>query len=218
MFGTCLGAIVAYEVARRVQERKHAPSPVAFFPSAVSAPHLYAIAVMKLYVQHQVGADRAADTIRSTDPCTAWSQDHHGRECCADYDEPPPLEEVMAFLATWDKVPTEQLLAVFERGHFAGVEEMKRNERLFNRVAPMGVNDIAMACQYKFTPAAALTIPVTSFEGLADNTIDPGASHPQHFLLQRQQLEHVSVPDEASGMFAAFGLRAQTFDCFVSCG
>jgi surfactin synthase thioesterase subunit len=82
----------------------------------------------------------------------------------------------MAFLATWDKVPKEQLLAVFERGHFAGVEEMKRNERLFNRVAPMGVNDIAMACQYKFTSAAALDIPVTSFDGLADNTIDPGAS------------------------------------------
>ncbi len=56
MFGTCLGAIVAYEVIRRVQERKHAPMPVAFFPAAVSAPHVYAIAVMKLYVQHRVGA------------------------------------------------------------------------------------------------------------------------------------------------------------------
>ena len=81
----------------------------------------------------------------------------------------------MAFLATWDKVPKEQLLSVFERGHFAGVEEMRRNERLFNRVAPMGVTDIAMACQYKFTAAPALDVPVTSFEGLADNTIDPGA-------------------------------------------
>ena len=28
LFGTCLGAIVAYEVARRVAERKHAPMPV----------------------------------------------------------------------------------------------------------------------------------------------------------------------------------------------
>ncbi len=82
----------------------------------------------------------------------------------------------MAFLATWDKVPKEQLLAVFERGNFAGVEEMRTNERLFNRVAPMGVNDIAMACQYKFTPVPALDIPVTSFEGLADNTIDAGAA------------------------------------------
>ncbi len=56
LFGTCLGAIVAYEIARRVREKKHAPMPVAFFPSAVSAPHLYAVAVMKLYVQHAVGA------------------------------------------------------------------------------------------------------------------------------------------------------------------
>lgn len=56
IFGTCLGAIVAYEVTRRVAERKCAPMPVAIFPAAVSAPHLYAIAVMKLYVQHSVGA------------------------------------------------------------------------------------------------------------------------------------------------------------------
>lgn len=82
----------------------------------------------------------------------------------------------MAFLATWDKVPKEQLLEVFERGHFAGVEEMRTNERLFNRVAPMGVTDIAMACKYKFFEAPKLDVPMTTFDGLADNTIDPGAS------------------------------------------
>ena len=38
----------------------------------------------------------------------------------------------------------------------------------------MGVNDIAMACQYKFSEAPPLDIPITSFDGLADNTIDPG--------------------------------------------
>ncbi len=81
----------------------------------------------------------------------------------------------MAFLSTWDKVPKAQLLEVFERGHFAGVEEMRTNERLFNRVAPMGVNDIAMACQYKYFEAPKLDIPVTSFDGLKDNTIDTGA-------------------------------------------
>ena len=52
---------------------------------------------------------------------------------------------------------------------------MRTNERLFERVAPMGVNDIAMACQYKFEEAAKLDVPVTSFDGLADNTIDAGA-------------------------------------------
>ncbi len=66
LFGTCLGAIVAYEIARRVRERKHAPMPVVFFPSAVSAPHLYAIAVMKLYVQHAVGAPPSG--------CRCWLQ------------------------------------------------------------------------------------------------------------------------------------------------
>jgi surfactin synthase thioesterase subunit len=55
LFGTCLGAIVAYEVAKRVRDRKHAPMPLALFPAAVSPPHLYALAVMKLYVQRAVG-------------------------------------------------------------------------------------------------------------------------------------------------------------------
>jgi hypothetical protein len=53
---------------------------------------------------------------------------------------------------------------------------MRTNERLFNRVAPMGVNDIAMACMYKFEGLHKLDIPMTSFDGLADNTIDPGAA------------------------------------------
>jgi surfactin synthase thioesterase subunit len=46
---------VAYEVAKRVADRKHAPMPLALFPAAVSPPHLYALAVMKLYVQRAVG-------------------------------------------------------------------------------------------------------------------------------------------------------------------
>jgi hypothetical protein len=168
------------------------------------------------------------------------------------------LEEALAFLATWDKVPKSQLLEVrhcketpldcahhgheqhmapticwsrrtrlhvapvpawrmfykvmmrfgtclhrgslacsggdfpapqvFERGHFAGVEEMRTNERLFERVAPMGVNDIAMACQYKFEGAAKLDVPVTSFDGLADNTIDAGNRPSRTHLLRWSML------------------------------
>lgn len=89
---------------------------------------------------------------------------------------PPPLEQVKALLDNWDKVPVEQLLAVFEKGHFAGVEEMRTNPRLLARVAPMGVNDIGMACQFQYVPAPKLNIPITSFDGLEDNTIDRGAS------------------------------------------
>lgn len=65
---------------------------------------------------------------------------------------------------------------------------MRTNERLFNRVAPMGVNDIAMACMYKFTGLHRLDIPMTSFDGLADNTIDPGAhlKCPWHQASRRQ--------------------------------
>ena len=54
---------------------------------------------------------------------------------------------------------------------------MKKNERLFQRVAPMGVADIVMAVQYKHGPHApkqALPVPITCFEGMLDQTIDPG--------------------------------------------
>jgi hypothetical protein len=56
LFGTCLGAITAYEVAQRAVA-KGLPGPVAFFPAAVSPPHLYAQAVMKLYLADGTKAD-----------------------------------------------------------------------------------------------------------------------------------------------------------------
>ena len=55
IFGTCLGAIVGYEIAREVEESRCAPLPVALFTAAVSPPHLYAVAVMKLYLQRRLG-------------------------------------------------------------------------------------------------------------------------------------------------------------------
>lgn len=48
-FGTCLGAIVAYETIQTVASSRAHPLPVAFFPAAVSPPHIYAHAVAKLY-------------------------------------------------------------------------------------------------------------------------------------------------------------------------
>ena len=53
-FGSCLGAIVAYEAIREVESSRCAPLPVAFFTAAVSPPHLYAVAVMKLYLQRRL--------------------------------------------------------------------------------------------------------------------------------------------------------------------
>ncbi len=54
VFGTCLGAIVGYEVIREVESSGCAPLPLAFMPAAVSPPHLYAAAVMKLYLQRRM--------------------------------------------------------------------------------------------------------------------------------------------------------------------
>ena len=83
LFGTCLGAITAYEIARVVEREKLAPMPVALYAAAVSPPHLYAYAVMKLYMTRQLAAD-----------------------------EPPPFEEVMEKLRGWDKLPKETLMLV----------------------------------------------------------------------------------------------------------
>ena len=76
LFGTCLGAIIAYEIAQTIQKKLIAPMPVALFAAAVSPPHLYALAVMKLYM---------------TTPMRA--------------NEPPPLDEIMQKLLSWDKLP-----------------------------------------------------------------------------------------------------------------
>ncbi len=83
LFGTCLGAIVAYEVARIIESKLIAPMPVALFAAAVSPPHLYALAVMKLYMTESM------------------------RE-----DEPPPLDEIMQKLSGWDKLPKATVMQV----------------------------------------------------------------------------------------------------------
>ena len=49
-FGTCLGAITAYEAIHAIQRHGTGPPPLAFFPAAVSPPHVYAQAVAQLYV------------------------------------------------------------------------------------------------------------------------------------------------------------------------
>ena len=76
-------------------------------------------------------------------------------------------------LRGWRELPRETLMLVFEKGNFAGLEEMKANERLFDRVAPMGVNDIMMAVQYRHVPRPPLRVPIVAFDGLLDATIDP---------------------------------------------
>lgn len=60
IFGTCLGAIVGYEIVREVERSRCAPLPAAFLPAAVSPPHLYAVAVMKLYLQRPLGERKVA--------------------------------------------------------------------------------------------------------------------------------------------------------------
>lgn len=63
LFGTCLGAITCYEVARRAVAAGH--PPLALFTAAVSPPHVYAAAVAKLYVTRpmQPGEDPNLDEV-----------------------------------------------------------------------------------------------------------------------------------------------------------
>ena len=58
-----------------------APLPIAFYTSAVSPPHLYARAVMKLYLTRHLADD-----------------------------EPPPTEEVMGKLRGWRQLPRETVM------------------------------------------------------------------------------------------------------------
>ena len=81
LLGACLGAIVAYELARAVEAGALAPPPVALFVAAVSPPDLYARAVMKLYLTRPLRAE-----------------------------EPAPREEVLAKLRGWRDLPRETVM------------------------------------------------------------------------------------------------------------
>lgn len=165
IFGTCLGAIVGYEIIREAERTGCAPLPLMFMPAAVSPPHVYASVVMKIYLQRRL---------------------RRGEE--------PPLDEVMRILRDWKDLPREKLLLAFEAGHFAGVEEMKKSERLFNRVAPMGVNDIMMAVQYRYDASRGpLNVPIVAFDGSKDNTIPKGYMKGWKKHTTRQY-RHVVVP------------------------
>lgn len=53
IFGTCLGAIVGYQLILKLREENR-PLPILFMPAAVSPPHVYAEVVMKIYMQRRL--------------------------------------------------------------------------------------------------------------------------------------------------------------------
>ena len=69
LFGTCLGGITAYQMTRKAHASGAVPLPVALFEAAVSPPHMYARAVMKLYLQagEQLDLDLILDKLRGWD-------------------------------------------------------------------------------------------------------------------------------------------------------
>ena len=64
------------------------------------------------------------------------------------------MNEALRVLRGWKDLPRDAVLHAFEAAHFAGVDEMRRNERLFDRVAPMAMNDIMVAVQYRLVKCA----------------------------------------------------------------
>lgn len=51
---------------------------------------------------------------------------------------------------------------------------MKKNDRLYKKVAPMGVNDIMIAVQYQHVARQPLDVPLIIFDGINDATIERG--------------------------------------------
>lgn len=196
-FGTCLGAIVAYETCREVYRlredgmrtqggglggalgvgcadasatralRSLPRAPSRLMVAAVAAPEDYARAVARLYLQRRMRSD-----------------------------ELTPRSEVLRVLDGWQALPRDVLIKAFEAGNFAGVEEMRKNDLLFDRVAPLGVADIRSAVTYgqsersvvdegslssRWSPELApglhapLPVPITAFEGAADKTVARGS-------------------------------------------
>ena len=149
IFGTCLGAIVGYDMIQKI-ERLGRRGPLLFMPAAVSPPDRYASVIMDIYNPRK--------------SLFRWLQRSENLK-----------NDVLSRLQQWRTLPKEEVLCAFEAGHFAGLEEMKQSEALFNRVAPMAVNDIIMAVQYQFSILnRPISAPIVAFDGLKDNTIPKG--------------------------------------------
>ena len=75
--------MIAYDIICIVQEKHLAPMPIAFYTAAVSPPHLYALAVMQLYMNKSVEERELA-----------------------------PFDEVMKKLSGWRALPKETVMMV----------------------------------------------------------------------------------------------------------
>jgi len=146
IFGTCLGAIIGYDIIQKLEcsERR---KPLLFFPAAVSPPDKYASVVANIYSPPRsiFSFPRRSTAIR---------------------------DEVLRRLENWRSLPKDDILYAFEAGHFAGIEEMKESDLLFDRVAPIAIHDIVMAVNYEFrTSTSPISMPIVAFDGIKDNTI-----------------------------------------------
>ena len=106
------------------------------------------------------------------------------------------------------------VIQVFEKGNFAGLEEMKTNNRLFKKIAPIGVNDIMMAVQYEYVPRPPLSLPIISFDGIKDATIDAG--NMQHWA-QYTTSTFSNVPIEGDHYFVSTRYREVSFSHAPPC-
>lgn len=147
IFGTCLGAIIGYDMIQRLQKRGRR-MPLLFMPAAVSPPDKYASVIMKIYNPKRANLFGNFRLVK---------------------------DEVLEHLRNWSSLPKEDVLYAFEAGHFAGIEEMKQSQDLYDLVAPMAVNDIMMAVQYEYLAEnMPLSCPILAFDGARDNTIPKG--------------------------------------------
>ena len=146
IFGTCLGAIVAYDMIQKL-ENSDRRKPIIFFPAAVSPPDKYSSVITKIYSPKRsiFSYLRGADNVK---------------------------KEVLRRLQNWKSLPKDEVLYAFEAGHFAGIEEMKNSDLLYNRVAPIAVHDIMMAVNYEYQVwSRPVSMPIIAFDGVRDNTI-----------------------------------------------
>ena len=73
LFGTCLGAITAYELACSAVAAG-LPPPVKLFAAAVSPPHIYAGAVARLYRAPGAAPEEAGMVTDVLDRLRSWEQ------------------------------------------------------------------------------------------------------------------------------------------------
>jgi len=170
LVGSCLGAIVSFEVARKQVQAGRGRLPMCLFAVACSAPHKYAQALRLLY------SDRLKENTFLV-----------------------PRSEQEAAVKFRDLPETERKFVVDDLHHLGFFKDeetmhnLTRNQTYFEHVMAQLTGQMQLAERYQYTPLSPFSFPIKSISGSKDETIPAG--WPKDWGQHTNDHSHVDVHD-----------------------